>query len=184
MSSTPSTTTRIEVDAPLASAPQLTVLNTHRAGAPRLESGPNHGGPPHHSLWPHDVVVWIRSFARGSVKHAGSLRGARRKRGEVDPKTIGVSSLRPQAHALCNEQRAPRRRRHRRQPRADRAHSDRHDEPTRLTATDCASRPNNNNDEIRGRTDRQTMRRQCADSPRARAACQVSQEGEKRGGSV
>ena len=58
---------------------------------------------------------------------------------------------------LCNKQRAPRRRRLRRQPRADKAHSDRNDEPTRLTATVCASRPNNSG-EIRGWTDRNTTR--------------------------
>ena len=61
---------------------------------PRLGRGPNHGGPA--PLWPHDVIVWIRTSAQGSVRDAGFLRGARRERGEADPKTIGVSSLRPQ----------------------------------------------------------------------------------------
>ena len=75
--STPSTTTRIARECQGSSV------------------APTMGDPPC-SLWPHDVVVWIHSSAQVSVHDAGSLGGVRRGRGEADPKTIGVSSLRPQ----------------------------------------------------------------------------------------
>ena len=65
--------------------------------APIMESLPR-------SLWPHDVVVWVRSSRPGECTRRQSLRGVRRKRGEVDPKMLGASSLRPPFSALCKEQ--------------------------------------------------------------------------------
>ena len=58
---------------------------SHRAGVPRLERGSNHGEPTR-SLWPHDVVVWVRSSAQGSVRQRRIPQGSTTKRGEVDPK--------------------------------------------------------------------------------------------------
>ena len=59
--------------------------HSHRAGVPRLELAPIMGSLPH-SLRPHDVVVWVRSSAQGSVRRR-IPQGSTTKRGEVDPKT-------------------------------------------------------------------------------------------------
>ena len=60
--------------------------HSHRAGVPRLELAPITGSLPR-SLRPHDVVVWVRSSAQGSVRRRRIPQGSTTKRGEVDPKT-------------------------------------------------------------------------------------------------
>ena len=61
--------------------------HSHRAGVPRLELAPIMGSLPR-SLWPHDVVVWVRSSAQGSVRRRRIPQGSTTtNRGEVDPKT-------------------------------------------------------------------------------------------------
>ena len=65
--------------------------HSHRAGVPRLELAPIMGSLPH-SLWPHDVVVWVCSSAQGSVRRRippGEYDEARGSR----PQDVGVSSL-------------------------------------------------------------------------------------------
>lgn len=63
---------------------------------------------------PYGVVVWVRSRRLGECTRRRPLRGVRRKRGEVDPKALRASSLRPHSPALCESKRSPRCRRLRR----------------------------------------------------------------------
>ena len=61
--------------------------HSHCAGVPRLKLAPIMGSPPH-SLRPHNVVVWVGTFALESVR-CWIPQGSMTKHGEVDPKTYG-----------------------------------------------------------------------------------------------
>ena len=70
----------------------------HRAGVPRLERGPNHGGPA-------PLTLASRCGLCGSALSPGRVYARRGGR----PQDDGISSVRPQPLALCHfGQRAPR----------------------------------------------------------------------------
>ena len=77
--------------------------HSHRAGVPKPKLAPITGILPR-SLWPHDVVVWVRSSARGVYDDAGSLRGIRRSQGRSTPRRRGLFIETP-FPALCKDAR-------------------------------------------------------------------------------
>ena len=58
----------------------------YRAGVPRLKLAPIMESLLR-SLWPHDVVEWVRSWAQESVRRRRIPQESTMKRGEVNPKT-------------------------------------------------------------------------------------------------
>ena len=133
--------------------------HSHRAGMPRLELAPITGSLPR-SLWPHDVVVWVRSSARGVYDDAGSLRGIRRSQGKSAPRRRGLFIENP-FPALCKDAQ-----RRRTTSRSAMSQSKLTTQLRPLPSTTTSRRGSqrraapavqDNNNEVRGRTGRQSM---------------------------
>ena len=106
-----------------------------------------------HSLWPHDVVVWVHSSEHTTT--TPDPPGEYDERGGSRPQDVWVS-LRPDSQLPStlrgrgdNGQRAV-------QPRAGQSSQRSYDEPTRLKTTVCPGGPDVEG-EVRRRTDRKTM---------------------------
>ena len=130
------------------------------------------------SLWPHDVTVWVRSPAQGGVRRRRIPQGRRRSEGYSAPIRYGSLHGDPFPSALRTTG-TPRRRWQQVNMTTSRAGL-----TTKIQRTDMAhsdgQQSKNNNSEVRGRTDRQSMMRR---HRQPRSASSPKREG-KRGGSI
>ena len=118
-------------------------------------SKPTHTLDNHSYRAPHDVIVWAALPPRGVCYNAGSLSGVRRSEGESTSRRRGLF-IETQFPALCKD--ARRRRTTSRYSRAHQSSRCNYDESTGLKTTVRSGRPKPSNNEVHGRTDRQTMR--------------------------
>ena len=136
-------------------------------------------------LWPHNVVVWVRSSAQGSIQRRGPYRDTTDE-GRSTPKN-DTSLLRRSRDQHLATSRCTTTTMATNRPTSTTSPpklTTRDSEPKgRLIATSCASRPNKNN-EVRGQMDRQapTQRRQCDTGSRPDRSTSPSTRRAKTGG--